>query len=265
MECSAKSNTNVREMFKAFLSLARIPVTPSDDCSLRRRSSAHASVSKSRTPTPNTLSPVVPLHHTEGGSAFFGNHQGDNDHHDGTTTLSNHISINASRLKPRSRSLIRRTSKKVNKVKDPNADPEDCIVSWGVETSSRTQSEIVNQTISKLERKIQIIFTKKQSHCQTFTLLTSLDIISLFSRSTEIKISFLLSKTPSSHWKRNIYFMDIRVSSSKVLHRITASSSIKNDSESVAKQASSESQNKLKSLVLSHEPLIQVPSYVTVR
>lgn len=30
------------------------------------------------------------------------------------------------RLKPRSRSLIRRSSKKVNKVKDPNSEPDDC-------------------------------------------------------------------------------------------------------------------------------------------
>lgn len=102
MECSAKTNVNIRELFKAFLTLAKIAL-PSDDCGLRRRSSAHASVPKQRA-TPNTLSP----HHTP-------------------TLLG--VEATTSNLKPRSRSLIRRTSKKVNKVKDPNNDPEDCAIS----------------------------------------------------------------------------------------------------------------------------------------
>ena len=140
MECSAKTNSNIREIFKTFLTLAKIPV-PSDDCSLRRRSSAHASVSKTRSNTPNTLSPGVHLQ----GSFFESNDQATasdvNSTSSATTTLSNHISINASRLKPRSRSLIRRTSKKVNKVKDPNSDPEDCIVSWSLVPKSYLEED----------------------------------------------------------------------------------------------------------------------------
>lgn len=110
MECSAKTNTNVKEVFKAFQQLAKIPL-PSDEHGLRRRSSAQARVNN-------------------GKSRFSGN-----------TTLSPHHSVNdpesvagsslAQRLKPRSRSLIRRTSKKASKIKEPTSDADDCAVSWG--------------------------------------------------------------------------------------------------------------------------------------
>ncbi|RWS22163.1 Ras-related protein RabO-like protein, partial [Leptotrombidium deliense] len=103
MECSAKSDTNVKEVFKAFLQLAKIPL-PTDDCGLRRRSSAHSSVPKHK--NTNMLSP----------------------HPNTPETLSPTSSL-GQRLKPRSRSLIRRTSKKVNKVKDPNSEPDDCFIS----------------------------------------------------------------------------------------------------------------------------------------
>ncbi|CAG2169682.1 unnamed protein product [Oppiella nova] len=100
MECSAKSNTNVKEIFKAFLQLARIPL-PNDE-GLRRRSSAQARV-------PN------------GKPRFAGN----------TSLTPNHAldDESTSRLKPRSRSLIRRSSKKVNKIKEPTSDADDCAVS----------------------------------------------------------------------------------------------------------------------------------------
>ena len=108
MECSAKTNSNVKEIYKAFLQLARIPL-PSDE-GLRRRSSAQARV-------PN------------GKPRFSGN----------TTLSPNHGIVDAEsssgsslgqRLKPRSRSLIRRTSKKVNKNREPASDADDCAVSW---------------------------------------------------------------------------------------------------------------------------------------
>lgn len=108
IECSAKANTNIQEMFKSFLQLAKIPM-PCDDLSLlRRRSSAHASMSKIR--SPNTLSPLSQT----------------------TPTVSEEevLPSTSSSLKPRSRSLIRRTSKKQsNKVKDTSSEPEECIVS----------------------------------------------------------------------------------------------------------------------------------------
>ncbi|RWS04456.1 Ras-related protein RabO-like protein, partial [Dinothrombium tinctorium] len=105
MECSSKNDINVREVFKAFLQLAKIPM-PNDDCGLRRRSSAHSSVPRTR---PNTLSPHTAANAPE-------------------PPMSPSSSL-GQRLKPRSRSLIRRTSKKVNKVKDPNAEPDDCFIS----------------------------------------------------------------------------------------------------------------------------------------
>ena len=114
MECSAKSNSNIQEVFKCFLQLAKIPV-PSDELNLlRRRSSAHASVSKVR--SPNTLSPLPqpqpPTLSEE------------------ETAAGSSAPSTSSTLKPRTRSLIRRSSKKQsNKVKDANSDPEDCIVS----------------------------------------------------------------------------------------------------------------------------------------
>lgn len=132
MECSAKTNSNIREMFKAFLGLAKIPL-PTDDCGLRRRSSAHASVAstfrssfrRKHNPTPNTLSPTVQEDGESGSSSHSTSHLG---LHSLSASTSNPSSSTSS-LKPRSRSLIRRTSKKVNKIKDPNSQPEDCTVS----------------------------------------------------------------------------------------------------------------------------------------
>ena len=107
MECSAKNNTNVKEIFKAFLQLARIPL-PSDE-GLKRRSSAQARVpnGKPRFAGSTTLSPnhgIVDAECVSGSSI-------------------------SQRLKPRSRSLIRRTSKKVNKNREPTSDADDCSVS----------------------------------------------------------------------------------------------------------------------------------------
>jgi hypothetical protein len=107
MECSAKTNSNVKEIFKAFLQLARIPL-PSDE-GLKRRSSAQARVSngKSRFSGNTSLSPNHSVNEPESGAS----------------------SSISQRLKPRSRSLIRRTSKKVSKIKEPTSDADDCAVS----------------------------------------------------------------------------------------------------------------------------------------
>lgn len=131
MECSAKTNSNIRELFLNLLTLARIPM-PTDDCGLRRRSSAHASVPKHRPSSVNAVSAIV-------STASSVVSSGENSKTATPTCLSpvgvkpsspTYLNVTSeSKLKPRSRSLIRRTSKKVNKVKDPNSDPEDCIVS----------------------------------------------------------------------------------------------------------------------------------------
>ncbi|XP_022240247.1 GTP-binding protein Di-Ras2-like [Limulus polyphemus] len=99
MECSAKDNVNIKELFKGFLHLAKIPLLT--ETGLRRRSSAHIPGGKSK--LLNTLSPHVEM--PEGAEG--------------------------QRSKPRSRSLIRRSSKKTSsKLKDnPSSEPDDCTVS----------------------------------------------------------------------------------------------------------------------------------------
>ncbi|XP_013792222.1 GTP-binding protein Di-Ras2-like [Limulus polyphemus] len=89
MECSARDNINVREVFKAFLQLSKISF-PADTTALHRRSSAHASgSSKSR-------------------------------------------SSEESSVQRRSRSLIRRVSKKMTKFRDSShsdTETNECITS----------------------------------------------------------------------------------------------------------------------------------------
>ncbi|XP_067124157.1 ras-related protein Rap-1b [Centruroides vittatus] len=99
MECSAKENINIKEIFKAFLQLSKIPLP--EGASLRRRSSAHVPTGKSSR-VATSLSP----HHDAGFDESSG-----------------------SRIKPRSRSLIRRSSKKVSKLKEQAQDVDDCVVS----------------------------------------------------------------------------------------------------------------------------------------
>lgn len=114
MECSAKANTNVKEVFLNFQQLARIPL-PNDE-GLKRRSSAQARVNNGRKQFAgtNSLSP---------GDA--------NGHGGGCTPEANSANTTpqgSPRLKPRSRSLIRRTSKKFSKSKE-QTDADDCTVS----------------------------------------------------------------------------------------------------------------------------------------
>ncbi|XP_013780120.1 GTP-binding protein Di-Ras2-like [Limulus polyphemus] len=90
MECSAKDNVNMKELFRSFLILAKIPFQ-SESSSLHRRSSAHASSGKAKGPE-------------EG----------------------------YQKSEPRSRSLIRRVSKKVSKMREnvhSDNETNDCIVS----------------------------------------------------------------------------------------------------------------------------------------
>lgn len=141
MECSAKTGGNVREVFRTFLYLAKIPMrqeSEEGDCGsgLRRRLSAHAgSKSKNRSPS-TTTTPT----HTQPSSPVYGrlSNSGCN-----TPTKAPASPIQASkqspqfltpdnpfpfdRNKPRSRSLIRRCSKKVKKqVQDASEGPEGC-------------------------------------------------------------------------------------------------------------------------------------------
>lgn len=154
MECSAKNNVNIRELMRQFLTLAKISL-PNDDCALRRRSSAHASVSKLRGGSPlpanqlgaHLIPELVIDAITNPAGATSLDHSltpGQTGSHTPTTPVAMaapgllaQVDYNSTqermslgqRLKPRSRSLIRRTSKKMNKVKDPNSEPDDCYIS----------------------------------------------------------------------------------------------------------------------------------------
>lgn len=117
MECSAKTNFNVKEIFLTFQQLARIPM-PNDE-GLKRRSSAQARVNNGKKQFAGTNS-LSPSH--ANGSGCVGNSSAES--HSATNTPQT-----SPRLKPRSRSLIRRTSKKFSKAQKEQTDADDCTVS----------------------------------------------------------------------------------------------------------------------------------------
>lgn len=95
LECSAKDNSHIKDIFRAFLQLSKLPI-PAEG--LKRRSSAHAAAASTSNGSQNRLQCPTEAPE-EGGSPL---------HHQRS-------------FKPRSRSLIRRTSKKVQKMKDAAA------------------------------------------------------------------------------------------------------------------------------------------------
>ncbi|XP_023221435.1 ras-related protein Rap-1b-like [Centruroides sculpturatus] len=110
MECSAKDNVNIREIFKSFLQLSKIPLS-ADTTSLRRRSSAHVTVGR-QARFNASLSPQR------------------------EQAASEEPTVSSPKIKPRSRSLIRRTSRKIAKLKEGvggsshgSSTEEDCSIS----------------------------------------------------------------------------------------------------------------------------------------
>lgn len=125
MECSAKNNQNIKEIFLTFQQLARIPMQDSEG--LKRRSSAQARVdSKKKFADTNLLSPSHAIQgHGTGGdfeSNIHNSHKNTNDNQSLNAIHSNKLI--SPRGKPRSRSLIRRSSKKVKNKEDA----DDCSV-----------------------------------------------------------------------------------------------------------------------------------------
>ncbi|XP_066986990.1 GTP-binding protein Di-Ras2 [Macrobrachium rosenbergii] len=107
IECSAKENINIKELFRTFLQIGKVPL--SDESSLKRQSSAYT---KSR----NQRKSASPARERETIPESLGA--------SGWTPPSSAFSRN----KPRSRSLIRRSSKKAKQqVRD--AQPDDCSLS----------------------------------------------------------------------------------------------------------------------------------------
>ncbi|CAL8129941.1 unnamed protein product [Orchesella dallaii] len=139
MECSAKKDGNVREVFRSFIHLSKIPLREQleteENGGLRRRLSAHAgsksiqcksncsSPSNSKPSTPTTprgymcgfsTPPITPASPSSLSPNF----------------LSTEDNSPFGRNKPRSRSLIRRCSKKVKKqVQDATEGPGECRLS----------------------------------------------------------------------------------------------------------------------------------------
>ncbi|CAN8007915.1 unnamed protein product [Ixodes pacificus] len=117
MECSAKDNVNIREVFRAFLQLSRIPLASEQAPALQRRCSARVTGLRTRGFSSTSLQ-------RDQSSSTGGGESSLQKSSSGSTALDG---FGVQKAKPRSRSLIRRTSKKA-KLKDPAAG-DDCTVS----------------------------------------------------------------------------------------------------------------------------------------
>lgn len=106
MECSAKDDTNIKEIFRTFLTLSKLNLqSGSDDTGLKRRSSAYVSTKGARR-TDSPTDRVTP-------------------NPDAATN-----SLAEPKAKPRSRSLIRRSSRKAKQqIRDAHSSADDCTVS----------------------------------------------------------------------------------------------------------------------------------------
>ncbi|VVC27824.1 Small GTP-binding protein domain,P-loop containing nucleoside triphosphate hydrolase,Small GTPase [Cinara cedri] len=129
IECSAKENVNVRELFKNLLILSRKLNGQEDQsaCPLKRRSSAYVSHTKSSRRADNAV-PAGGAATTSGSPATSASGHGREEHQ-----LQQHKE--PERAKPRSRSLIRRCSRKTKQqIRDTTANGggsgvDDCNVS----------------------------------------------------------------------------------------------------------------------------------------
>lgn len=113
LECSAKDDYNIKEIFRCFLTLSRILPTGGDDSSggLKRRSSAYVSASSKNKGGRRTGSPALESTGANAAASTEGATGG----------------LEVTRSKPRSRSLIRRSSRKTKQqMRDAH---DDCSVS----------------------------------------------------------------------------------------------------------------------------------------
>lgn len=110
LECSAKDDINIKEIFRNFLALSRIfPRDSEDSTGLKRRSSAYVSASKGGR---RAASPAV-----------------DKEKNAAAASAESSNSLET-RSKPRSRSLIRRASRKTKQqIRDAHNGVEECSVS----------------------------------------------------------------------------------------------------------------------------------------
>lgn len=125
MECSAKENVNIREVFRSFLQLARIPVSSEHGPALQRRCSARVTGPRPR--GASSLGLQQRVDHAVASSAAGGDHPMPPLQKSSSAVAMD--GVTPQKAKPRSRSLIRRSSKKASKVKDNTAGCDDCRVS----------------------------------------------------------------------------------------------------------------------------------------
>ncbi|CAH0546521.1 unnamed protein product [Brassicogethes aeneus] len=105
-ECSAKDDINIKEIFRSYLTLAKIyPPNLEDPTGLKRQSSAYVSATKGRRRLGNSA--VEKMKPTAGSSE----------------------ETESSSIKPRSRSLIRRASKKTKQQMRNANDTDKCQIS----------------------------------------------------------------------------------------------------------------------------------------
>ncbi|XP_050546188.1 ras-related protein Rap-2c [Daktulosphaira vitifoliae] len=123
VECSAKDNVNVREVFKCFLGLSRFLNGTEDfsTCPLKRRSSAYVSHTKAsrraESPVALSVTAATSVAKSPASPTGRGNHTVDQSKND------------QDRPKPRSRSLIRRCSRKTKQQIRDSGAVDDCNVS----------------------------------------------------------------------------------------------------------------------------------------
>lgn len=126
MECSAKTSANVMDVFRGFLQLARFPPRPDGGGGLKRRSSEYGSSGgrAERRPSPSPLREGS--REQQGGGGGGGGSVVVKAPSEGGVTMLEAPS--PQRLKPRSRSLIRRSSKKTSKLGSHGnvASGDDC-------------------------------------------------------------------------------------------------------------------------------------------
>lgn len=128
-ECSAKENIGIKEVFRAFLTLSK-PQLESEE-GLKRRSSAHAaskSPARHRFPSMSSSpgnSPAAGPTPCSSGPGTPTTGLASQSTHMFSQFLTEDSAFN--RNKPRSRSLIRRSSKKAKQqVRDASGGPGDC-------------------------------------------------------------------------------------------------------------------------------------------
>ncbi|XP_065312353.1 GTP-binding protein Di-Ras2 [Dermacentor albipictus] len=123
VECSAKENTNIRELFRGYLQLARIPQHPGSEAAPHHL--AHATVAATAAAgLQRRCSARVSGPRARGLASFSSSLQASPS--SAVPDRSPEVQA-AAKAKPRSRSLIRRTSKKASKLKEHGVD--DCTVS----------------------------------------------------------------------------------------------------------------------------------------